>query len=368
MASMLALWTQAATFTEDFENVTVVDDNGNPVGSMSNGTGLSNGWKVVGGNIYSSKGWGNYGLWSTAHSGSKSLEASYGSKNSAFVVIPTQLAGELKFWARKTSSSSSTKGTLNIWEVTEADGTYTQSGTLFTQELTKEWTEYTIDLGVEGKLIAINMSRAAIDDITYSTAEPITTPLLSVSMDGEKVKTGYTHNFGLVEGDAQTSLTIANVGVGTLNAQLTASEGYTLSASEVAVEAGQETTVELTQTADAYGLKRGSLTIGAEGVDTLTLNLQGIVRNPAKMYVNFDSIPEGWTLNNNDYAAIEDGALKAAYWYAAELTSPRSVVQTIPLVERHPEIDERRVFLICAPENPVALLHVDLEDSCHSPS
>lgn len=95
MASMLALWTQAATFTEDFENVTVVDDNGNPVGSMSNGTGLSNGWKVVGGNIYSSKGWGNYGLWSTAHSGSKSLEASYGSKNSAFVVIPTQLAGEL---------------------------------------------------------------------------------------------------------------------------------------------------------------------------------------------------------------------------------------------------------------------------------
>ena len=323
MASILALWTQAATFTEDFEDVTVVDDNGNPVGSMSYGTGLSNGWKVVGGNIYSSKGWGNYGLWSTAHSGSKSLEASYGSKNSAFVVIPTQLAGELKFWARKTSSSSSTKGTLNIWEVTEADGTYTQSGTLFTQELTKEWTEYTIDLGVEGKLIAINMSRAAIDDITYSTAEPITTPLLSVSMDGEKVKTGYTHNFGLVDGDAQMSLTIANAGVGTLNAQLTASEGYTLSASEVAVEAGQETTVELTQTADAYGLKRGSLTIEAEGVDTLTLNLLGIVRDPAKMYVNFDSIPEGWTLNNSDYASIEDGALKAAYWYAAELTSPR---------------------------------------------
>lgn len=326
-ACLFALCTQAATTTEGFEDVTIVDADGNPLSSSwSAGYGLSNGWKVVGGTIYSSAGTGNYGLWTKGHTGSKSLEASYSSTNNAFVVIPTKVSGELKFWARKTSTSSRTKGTLNIWEVTEAEGSYAKGSTIATYDLTTTWTEYTVDLGTEGKFIAINMVRAGIDDVTYSTFEAASTPQLTVTMDGAKAKSGYTHDFGLVESDSSTTFTIANTGVGTLNATLTATKGYTLSAPAVSVEAGKDTAITVTQVADTTGFKHGTVTIAAADVDTLTLNLQGIVRDINKIYINFDSIPEGWTLNDNSYATIEDGALKANYWYAAELTSPRIAV------------------------------------------
>ena len=107
LLSLLAPSLWAGTLTEGFENVAITDADGQPLtNKWSAGAGLSNGWKVIGGSIYSSDSYGDYGLWSTAHTGEKSLVANYGSKNNAFVVVPTKLMGELKFWARKTSSSS----------------------------------------------------------------------------------------------------------------------------------------------------------------------------------------------------------------------------------------------------------------------
>ncbi len=322
-AVMLATRLQAATTTESFETVSIVDAEGKPLqNAWSQGSGLSNGWKVVGGNIVASAGSSNYGLWTKAHTGQKSLEASYSSTNKSFVVITQKLSGELKFWARKTSSSSSSKGTLKILEVAEADGSYTESATLATYNLTTTWTEYTLDLGTEGKLVAINMVRAGIDDITYTTFEAATTPQMTVTMDGETVKTGYTHDFGLADHEVSDTLRLRNSGVGTLNATLKATEGYALSATTVALQAGTDTAIAITQKAETTGLKHGQINISAPELDTLTLNLQGLVRDTAKIYVNFDSFPDGWTLNNPDYATIEDGTLKASYLYAAEITSP----------------------------------------------
>ncbi len=159
----------AETITEDFESVSLTDANGNNLANTwSYGYGLSNGWKVIGGTIYASAGNTNYGLWTTAHSGSKSLEASYSSSNSAHVVITKKLSGTFTFWARKTSSSSSTKGKITLYEATESDGTFTVSSTQLyptNESLTTTWTQYEVDLGDEGKYVAINLVRAAIDDI-----------------------------------------------------------------------------------------------------------------------------------------------------------------------------------------------------------
>ena len=159
---------KAETLTEGFESVTLTDANGNPLASSwSYGYGLSNGWKVIGGTIYGSAGSANYGLWTQAHEGSKSLEASYGSSNSAYVVIPEILTGEFKFWARKTSSSSSTKGTIKLFVAEENGDSYTVTSTQLyaNSNLTTTWTQYTVDLGTEGVYVAINMIRAGIDDI-----------------------------------------------------------------------------------------------------------------------------------------------------------------------------------------------------------
>ena len=84
------------------------------------------------------------------------------------------MSGTIKFYARKTSSSSSTKGYVDFYDV-EVDGdTYKKKSSssfkYFTLTSTT-WTEYTVDLGSEPRLIAICLSRAAIDDVTYSTAE-----------------------------------------------------------------------------------------------------------------------------------------------------------------------------------------------------
>lgn len=165
---------QADAVTEDFESVTVVDGDGNAVsGNYTAGAGLSNGWLVVGGGICKASDYSNFGLWSTAYSGSTSLTAQYGSSNSAVIVIPTKISGKLTFYTRKTSSSSSTKGYVDLFEMTPDGSSYkkvsTTSFKYFTLTSTT-WTKYEVDLGSEPRFIGISLIRAGLDDVTYEAA------------------------------------------------------------------------------------------------------------------------------------------------------------------------------------------------------
>ena len=158
----------ADTLSEGFESVS-------PAGVPYYGTypELSNGWKVIGGYISSSSGSTNYGLWNTAHEGSKSLEASYSSSNSASVVITTKLSGTFTFWARKTPTSS-TAGYLKLYKANEDGGVYSVTANEIpttVSTLTTTWTQYSADLGDEGVYVAINLIRAAIDDISAAIYE-----------------------------------------------------------------------------------------------------------------------------------------------------------------------------------------------------
>lgn len=302
---------QAETVTEDFESVTITDTD-----SWGYGKGLSNGWKIVGGTIYTGAGSTNYGLWSTAYNGSKkSLEASYSSTNSAIVVIPTQLTGTFKFYARKTSSSSSTKGYVDIYDV-EADGdTYKKSSSTSFKYFTltsTTWTEYTVDLGEEPRMIAICLSRAAIDDVVYTTYETTDGPRLSVLKDGKAVKNGSDYGFGLVAENTPVSYTVKNVGTKTMNATIACTGNYTSSDASVSLGAGEEKTITITLKADAIGSQTGAMTISPEGLDAFTINFSGIVRDANKIYVDFSETPTGWTIDDN--WTIADGCAKIDYY------------------------------------------------------
>ena len=84
------------------------------------------------------------------------------------MVIPTQLVGEVTFKAKKTSSSSSTKGYISLYEVTEDNGTFTvtstQLGSTVEPTTNSAWNNYSINIGDEGKYVALHMIRSGLDN------------------------------------------------------------------------------------------------------------------------------------------------------------------------------------------------------------
>lgn len=164
---------QAEEITEGFEDVSIVDANGNAVsGNYTAGAGLSNGWIVVDGGICKAADYSNFGLWTTAYSGSVSLTAQYGSSNSAVIVIPAQLTGKISFYTRKTSSSSSTKGYIDIFEMEKDGDTFKKKSSTSLKYWTltsTTWDKYEYDLGTTARYIGISIVRAAIDDVAYNT-------------------------------------------------------------------------------------------------------------------------------------------------------------------------------------------------------
>lgn len=173
-----AVAANAETIFEDFEEVTLVDAEGNPLAnSWSFGYGLSNGWRIIGGSILTSSGSTDYGLVKDKGKGWNDsdhyLEASYGRTNSAYVFIPQQLQGTIMFYAKSnlsTSSSSSYTSTVKVYEAAE-DGTVS-STLLYEKTLTKggSWFPCIIE-GVQGKYIAINLVRANLDDFTAEVGD-----------------------------------------------------------------------------------------------------------------------------------------------------------------------------------------------------
>jgi len=292
---------KAETLTEGFEEISLTDANGNVLTSIySFGYGLSNGWKVIGGTIYASAGTANYGLWTTAHEGSKSLEASYGSSNSASVVINQKLSGVFKFWARKTSTSSSTKGYITLYEAEENGDSWTVTTTALysNNSLSTTWTEYTVDLGSEGKYVAINMIRAAIDDITYNTYMQAAGPALSVyDENNTKMSFNAPFDFGLTTPGATKTFTMKNPGTVDLDVTITTENGFTANPSEATIVAGGEQVVTVIMPEETAS---GALTIwpseeSGMANEFFTLQLSGEIKPVMEVYYNGSAVTDGFT-------------------------------------------------------------------------
>lgn len=332
-ASLITSVVYAAEVTEDFESVTIVDASGNPVsGNYTAGVGLSNGWKVVGGNIYGSYDYGNYGLWSTAHGGSKALVAAYGSSNAANVVIPEELSGSLKFYVRRTSTStkSSYYGKLKVYTVEENGSTYTIKSTLKSETIStaSQWIEYSVDLGDDPVLVAFNLIYLGLDDVTYNTYEAADGPRLQVLQGEQVVKSGAEYNFGLVGEESTVTYTLKNAGTQTLSATLSCTGVYTVSQESVSIEAGESTDVTITLPVSTMGTNEGQLTITPDGLDAFTINLAGIVRDPAKIYQDFTTTPADWTMGGWTVNAAGYATIGYNYYYSNTSISSNKALQT----------------------------------------
>ena len=163
------------------------------------------------------------------------------------------------------------------------------------------------------------MSRSAIDDVEYDSYEVPASPLMELRMNDKKVS-NLSFDLGLTVKDSLLSFTLANVGAGTLEASLSATGGYEVSPATLSVEGGQVQPFSVRQPADIPGTMSGTVTITAPDLEPISVSLRGIVRDPDKIYLNFDSLPQGWTLN--EYGSLADSSLTASSWNDAVLTSP----------------------------------------------
>lgn len=171
----------AEQVTEDFESVELLNTD-----SYGRTTELSNGWTVVGGYISTKYGsdYTEYSMVAGYNDSKQALTAQYSSSNNAFVVLPDVVEGDFTFYARKTSSSSSTKGIIKLCAITEEETaggvTYTRGADIETiNSLTTSWTQYTIKVTTPTK-VALNMVRSSIDDIVYDVHEGPVTALTHV--------------------------------------------------------------------------------------------------------------------------------------------------------------------------------------------
>lgn len=236
--------------SEDFEQVTLVDQNGEALtSSWSYGYGLSNGWKIVGGTIFSSDGSTNYGLIKSSGKGYDEsdcyLEASYStSSNAASVYIPKKYTGEVSFYVK--AAKTSKDGYVTVFEA-DAEGNVSTTPVMPKTTITKGsgWTQYTFD--VVDKYIAINLICAQLDNFVVTAKEDVqpeehkSLEIKAFSRDSEEYEFVVKPNETIV---VPFKVTIQNTG----NVDLTADEatfslkenGEVVFSMGVALKAGEE--------------------------------------------------------------------------------------------------------------------------------
>lgn len=160
----------AGTGDTNFDDVTLVDPTLS-YGSIYYGTKLSNGWIVQGGSIYNGGYTGNYFLQTTHKRGDSGLaiDASQSGSQTAYLITPA-MSGDVTFWFKSTTSSSSSAWQINVYEATENGESFDIGTTDLIPSTTKHsgkgsqtWTQVTLS-NVEGKNLAFVFYRVAIDD------------------------------------------------------------------------------------------------------------------------------------------------------------------------------------------------------------
>lgn len=154
----------------------------------------------------------------------------------------------------------------------------------------------------------------AIDNVlgfTLCTDQPV----LSVSDGvGNVLSDDNTLDFGLQLADTPMTLTLANVGTGTLTATVGISDENSFSADkkEITLGAGESTTLTVTMLAQPYGEKSADVVI-TQDESAFTLHLSGQTRDPEILFVDFQDAtwPRGWTtegswsITNESYSSAE---------------------------------------------------------------
>ena len=301
----------AQTFYESFEQLSLVDAEGQPLASSwSTAYGLSNGWKIINGTIDRN---GNSDYTLTNSKGAGAMYTDYylcsesTSANAAYVFIPTPLTGEVMLWTRSNLNASSRKtSTLKIYEAT-AEGEVTER-LLFSKTPEKgnaSWLPIVFHIAeAEGKYLAINLVYTDIDELSATVADG-TVVVPTLSMSEEQL------DFGTVASDAMLTFTIQSNVTTAVGFDITGSgaDAFTLVDAPATLQAGTPATVKVAFSAATPGDYTATLTATADELrQTLTLKGTREQTTPTPepqpadwrgenfdSYHEYDPLPDGWT-------------------------------------------------------------------------
>lgn len=123
--------------------------------------------------------------------------------------------------------------------------------------------------------------------------EAIATPVMALDKTDD-------YNFGMQTAAAEYVITVTNNGTGDLKnlaANLTTGTDYSVEASKTTVAPTESATITITQKASTeYTSHSDVLTISADDVNDVVINLSGKTRDAAKYFADFEAaMPAGWT-------------------------------------------------------------------------
>ncbi len=294
----------AEELIEDFENLTLVDAEGNPPASTWSWCyGLSNGWKIKGGGTIDTGGNSEYTLVHNNGTGAILtdwyLSSGSTSVNNSYIFIPKKLTGQVMLWTRSNLTEMSKKtSSIKIYEAT-AEGELTDS-ILFSKNPEKgvnTWKPIIFNIDEpEGKFLAINLVYTDIDEFSATIAEEssdtIVTPTLTASVEMLDFKT--IHEDSIMTFDIKSNVETA------ISFDITgdSAKAFALVDAPTTLNAYKNTAVNVRMSAEEAGQYEALLTITA-GELTATVALKGIweIKEPEPEDTTIIEIPDSvnWT-------------------------------------------------------------------------
>ena len=166
------------------------------------------------------------------------------------------------------------------------------------------YTTYTID-GLKAGTYRFRFQNDSYNLDNFEGFKLNNDPVFAIYADEEcTTKAAETEQgFGFATEDATLPLYVKNVGGGTLNFEVTAPIGFTVTATKNSLAKGESVAVNITMpVAENIGYHEGNvlITVGEETV--FTKPVKGIVVDPSKVYVDFTAdgakFPAGWNQGN----------------------------------------------------------------------
>jgi len=218
--------------------------------------------------------------------------------NTDTYLITPELQGDFSFWMRNQTKTYQAK--VTAYECTYADGTLTLGRQIGTKTLAKTasgtpaWEQVSFSTQSAVR-VALLLSRAYMDDFTYTAPEVVEGAALEVYDGMTKVGYNYNIDFGVTTAGATKTFTLKNPGTASLDVTLTADGGFTLDKEAVTIAAGsrQDIVVAMPDVADADG----SIVIrpADASVETFTLHVSGQI-------IPVMSVTMGETVVENGFA------------------------------------------------------------------
>ena len=178
---------------------------------------------------------------------------------------------------------------------------WTKSATAIT--LGSDWATYSVSDIPAGKYyIAIHASQARVRNF-YGGELPMEAKMVVTQPE--------SLDFGIVDATATKTFTIANTGRAELTGISVASSGetFTIAGAPSTLAAGESAEVSINMSAAATGVFSSTITVSAEGQESVTFDVTGIVLPEGLSVIDFNDnkLPNGWELTSSNKWSFSDG-------------------------------------------------------------